>query len=140
MSEFERSVPNSTPRSPIRQGSVPNSTGIGPQFDSSVPNSTGIGPQFDSSGSQFDSYRYLFERSVLIPSVPNSYPPVPIPGSGPWRIPSYVKLIKLRLGQAFKIDRTINLRISQTTKVSKKFEPLCEIEIPSGLTLIMLFS
>ena len=22
--------------------------------------------------------------------VPNSYPPVPIPGSGPWRIPSYV--------------------------------------------------
>ena len=90
MSEFERSVPNSTPRSPIRQGSVPNSTGIGPQFDSSVPNSTGIGPQFDSSGSQFDSYRYLFERSVLIPSVPNSYPPVPIPGSGPWRMPSYV--------------------------------------------------
>ena len=89
MSEFERSVPNSTPRSPIRQGSVPNSTGIGPQFDSSVPNSTGIGPQFDSSGSQFDSYRYLFERSVLIPSVPNSYPPVPIPGSGPWRMPSY---------------------------------------------------
>ena len=64
MSEFERSVPNSTPRSPIRQGSVPNSTGIGPQFDSSVPNSTGIGPQFDRDrspirllGPQFDRDR-----------------------------------------------------------------------------------
>ena len=50
MSEFERSVPNSTPRSPIRQGSVPNSA-------APVPNSTAIGT--------YSRDRYLFRRSPI---------------------------------------------------------------------------
>ena len=50
MNEFERSVPNSTPLSPIRQGSVPNST-------APVPNSTAIGT--------YSRDRYLFRLSPI---------------------------------------------------------------------------
>ena len=64
MSEFERSVPNSTPRSPIRQGSVPNSTPRSPVPQGSVPNSTAPVPNSTAIGT-YSRDRYLFRRSPI---------------------------------------------------------------------------
>ena len=49
-----------------------------------------LGPLFDGDRSPIRRLLSpIRQLSVLIPSVPDSYPPVLIPGSSPWRIPSY---------------------------------------------------
>ena len=62
-----------------------------------VPNSTKIGGT--GARNRYRGYElgtgaveYFFYYYSTAP-VPNSYPPVPIPGSGPWRIPSYGVII-----------------------------------------------
>ena len=63
-----------------------------------VPNSTKIGGTgarnryrgYDLGTGPVEYFFYYYSTAPVL----NSYPPVPIPGSGPWRMPSYVHALR----------------------------------------------